>query len=97
MAPGRLASAGLALVTLVALAPRPHAVEANLSTQGIDDAIVFARMAQRDARQAFHDRYVRTVGETGAPHLDGERVPTRGAAHRGADPRSATATTACAR
>ena len=62
--PARLAAAGLALVAARRLAPRPHAVEANLSMQGVDDAIVFARMARRDARQAFHDRYVRTVGET---------------------------------
>lgn len=55
----------MALVAAVlALAPRASAVEANLSTQGVDDAIVFARMALRDARQAFHDRYVRTVGDT---------------------------------
>jgi hypothetical protein len=56
----------LAVVVLaaLALAPRPHALEANLTTQGVDDAIVFARMAQRAARQAFHDRYVRTVGDT---------------------------------
>ena len=59
MAQPRLASAGLALVTLLAASPRPHAVEANLSTQGVDEAIVFARMARREERQAFHDTYVR--------------------------------------
>jgi hypothetical protein len=61
--PGIRRLAVVALATL-ALAPRPRALEANLTTQGIDDAIVFARMAQRAARQAFHDRYVRTVGDT---------------------------------
>jgi hypothetical protein len=58
---GALAAAGVAMA-LVAGAARIQAVEANLSTQGVDEAIVFARMAQRGARQAFHDRYVRTVG-----------------------------------
>ena len=57
----RLAVVALAML---ALAPRPRALEANLTTKGVDDAIVFARMAQRAARQAFHDRYVRTVGDT---------------------------------
>lgn len=61
--PGIRRLAVVALATL-ALAPRPRALEANLTTQGVDDAIVFARMAQRAARQAFHDRYVRTVGDT---------------------------------
>ena len=55
--------AAMAMAVIV-LAPRPQALEANLSMQGVDDAIVFARMAQRDARQAFHDRYVRTVSDT---------------------------------
>jgi hypothetical protein len=50
-------------IAVIVLAPRPQALEANLSMQGVDDAIVFARMAQRDARQAFHDRYVRTVSD----------------------------------
>jgi hypothetical protein len=53
-----------AAMAALALTPGAGAVEANLSTQGVDDAIVFARMALRDARQAFHDRYVRTVGDT---------------------------------
>ena len=60
----RAAATGVAAVAALAVAPRPHAVEANLPMQGVDDAIVFARMAQRGARQAFHDRYVRTVGGT---------------------------------
>jgi hypothetical protein len=64
MAAGRLASTGFALVALIALAPRPQAVEANLSMKGVDDAIVFARMGQRDARQVFHDGYIRAVNET---------------------------------
>ena len=54
--------AAMAMAVIV-LAPRPQALEANLSMQGVDDAIVFARMAQRDTRQAFHDRYVRTVSD----------------------------------
>ena len=60
----RAAATGLAAVAVLAVAPRPQAVEANLPMQGVDDAIVFARMAQRGARQAFHDRYQRTVGDT---------------------------------
>ncbi len=60
----RAAATGLAAIAVLAVAPRPQAVEANLPMQGVDDAIVFARMAQRGARQAFHDRYQRTVGDT---------------------------------
>ncbi len=86
MAQPRLAGAGLALVTLLAASPRPHAVEANLSTQGVDDAIVFARMAQREERQAFHDTLRPHGGRDGAAHLARQRVPTRGAADRRAHP-----------
>ena len=57
----RLAAVALAVL---ALTPRPRAVEANLTAQAVDDAITFARMAQRGARQEFHDRYVRSVSET---------------------------------
>ena len=64
MPSGRFRAAATAAVAVLAVAPRPQAVEANLPMQGVDDAIVFARMAQRGARQAFHDRYVRTVGDT---------------------------------
>jgi hypothetical protein len=54
----------IAAVAMLALSPSPRAVEANLTAQAVDDAITFARMAQRDARQVFHDRYVRAVSET---------------------------------
>ena len=64
MLSGRFRAAATAAVALLALAPRPQAVEANLPMQGVDDAIVFARMAQRGERQAFHDRYARTVGDS---------------------------------
>ncbi len=62
MAGGMLRVAMVTLAVVTALAPRPRAVEANLTTQGVDDAIVFARMAGRGARQEFHDRYARAVG-----------------------------------
>jgi hypothetical protein len=52
-----VAAAGLLLV-----ADDPAALESNLGPQAVDDAIVFARMAQRGARQSFHDRYMRTPG-----------------------------------
>jgi hypothetical protein len=61
--PRTLPLAVVALATL-ALVPRPRALEANLTAQAVDDAISFARMAQRGARQVFHDRYVRSVSET---------------------------------
>jgi hypothetical protein len=67
MAPRRWpgAAPGLAvLIALLALAPRARAIEANITMQGVDEAIVFARMALRAERQAFHDRYSRWVGDT---------------------------------
>jgi hypothetical protein len=54
----------IVLATLVAAAPRPRAIEKDLPVKGVDEAIIFARMSQRAERQAFHDRYVRWVGET---------------------------------
>jgi hypothetical protein len=64
MLSGRSCAVATTVVAVLALVPRPQAVEANLPMQGVDEAIVFARMAQRGARQAFHAGYVRTVGAT---------------------------------
>jgi hypothetical protein len=62
--PGRRLLAGAAIAVLTAVAPPTQAIEANLPMQGVDDAIVFARMARHDVRRAFHDRYIRTPGGT---------------------------------
>lgn len=58
--PLRLVAAIVAAGLLTA--QRTDAVEAHLPAKGVDDAIMFARMERREARQAFHDRYARTPG-----------------------------------
>ncbi|MGD9903580.1 MAG: hypothetical protein AB7U83_08920 [Vicinamibacterales bacterium] len=58
----RVALGAAVIAAGLASAPAVRAIEANLPTQGVDDAIVFARMARHEARQAFHDRYARTPG-----------------------------------
>ena len=48
-------------LALVSLAPA-GAVDVNLDRDAIDQAIVFARQAERPERAAFHDGYFRTPG-----------------------------------
>jgi len=64
MSRGRTGALAAAVAGALTLAPPARAIEANLPMQGVDDAIVFARMARHEARRDFHDRYARTPGGT---------------------------------